>query len=227
MISETHTLLAAFQHADSFFPGGATAFSWGLETLVSDGVIGDAAGVESYLRAQITHRWATSDLPMLQAALAAHDDQARLIELDHLLDAMSLAARLRTGSARCGAALLSVHMRLGSAAAERYRELITCGEAFGHLPIVQGLVWGEMGLPLPIASAVSANALCQSIVSAAIRLGILSHIDSQLIIGRMRPTIAVAIEGDVPAANQSHAYIPQSEIALMRHEIQDNRLFAN
>jgi urease accessory protein len=225
--TETQVLLAAFQHADSFFPGGATAFSWGLETLVSDGVIGDAAGVEAYLRAQITHRWSTSDLPMLQAALVAHEDETRLIELDHLLDAMSLAARQRLGSTRCGSALLSVHMRLGSAAATSYRGIVARGAAFGHLPVVQGLVWGEMGLTLPIASAISANSLCQSIVSAAIRLGIASHIDSQLIIGRLRPIITAAVDGDVPAADQSHAYIPQSEIALMRHEIQDNRLFAN
>ncbi|EGH21042.1 urease accessory protein UreF, partial [Pseudomonas amygdali pv. mori str. 301020] len=35
------SLLLALQQADSFFPGGAVAWSWGLETLLADGYLGN------------------------------------------------------------------------------------------------------------------------------------------------------------------------------------------
>ena len=34
--AELRSSLLALQQADSFFPGGAVAWSWGLETLVAD-----------------------------------------------------------------------------------------------------------------------------------------------------------------------------------------------
>ena len=220
-------LLAAFQHADSFFPSGAIAFSWGLETLVADGVVQDADGVQSFLRSQIEFRWATVDLPMLHAAMAAEGALEQVASIDALFDAMSLSARMREGSSRCGMALLSVHERLGSMSGVAYRQLIRQGRAFGHLPGVQGLICPELGLAPPVAGAMSAHGVCQSVDGAAIRLGILSHIDGQLILGSMRPVIAGILNGAATPLDRARAYVPQSEIAMMRHEIQDNRLFAN
>lgn len=227
MTGETSTLLLAFQHADSFFPGGATAFSWGLESLVADGIVRDAGGVYAFVQSQIRHRWATSDRPMLLEALAACDNLDQILSLDGLVDAVSLSARMREGSSRCGTALLSVHARLGLDVAESYRGLVREGRAFGHLVIVQGLVWGRLGVTPTLASAMSAHGFCQSIVSAAIRLGIMSHLDGQRSLERIRPIIAGIMESATVTSDRIHAYVPQSEIAAMRHEVQDSRLFAN
>lgn len=226
MMENLH-LLAAFQHADSFFPSGAIAFSWGLEALVTDGLIDGAGGVQAFLEAQIEYRWATSDLPLLQAALAADGALDEIASLDAMLNAMLLSTRLREGSARCGLALLSVHERLGSSPAMTYRRRIREGNAIGQLPVVQGLLWQGLGLTPAVAGAMSAHGLCQSVIGAAVRLGVLSHIDGQLIIGRVRPVIAAILGRKALSLKQVRAYVPQSEIAAMRHEVQDNRLFAN
>ena len=42
---ETQSLLGALQFADSFFPSGSIAFSWGLETLRTDGEVVSAQQV--------------------------------------------------------------------------------------------------------------------------------------------------------------------------------------
>ena len=39
---DSRALLAALQHADSFFPSGTVSFSWGLEALRADGLVRNA-----------------------------------------------------------------------------------------------------------------------------------------------------------------------------------------
>ena len=43
------SFLALLQHGDSFFPGGATSFSWGLEGLCADGIVVDADDVSAFV----------------------------------------------------------------------------------------------------------------------------------------------------------------------------------
>jgi urease accessory protein UreF len=86
----------------------------------------------------------------------------------------------------------------------------------------------------------TANALLQ----AAMRLGRISHRDAQAILHRLRPAIAAAVEGpsscdtDSPltltpslegerAAGALRSFHPLQEIASMRHERAEARLFAS
>ena len=48
-MSENATLLTALQYADSFFPSGGSAFSWGLEALCADRQITSADAVRRFL----------------------------------------------------------------------------------------------------------------------------------------------------------------------------------
>lgn len=221
------TLLIALQHADSFFPGGGTAFSWGLEPLHADGQIGDASGVERFLAIQIERRWASCDRPFLIAAHRAAGDLDRIAAIDRLFAAMVLPRELREGAARAGGALLETHRRLGTAGAAAYRALVREGKAPGALPVVQGLLWQAAGIDEAAAAALSAHALSVGVVGAAIRLGIIGHIDAQRIIMAVRPTIAVRLAEPAADIRDAHGFAPAADIAAMRHETQTIRLFAN
>src|SRR6188474_1071921 len=87
---EPQSLLGALQYADSFFPSGSVAFSWGLETLRLDGEVVSAVQVAQFLEAQLVHRWAAFDVPVLVAAMRAHASLDRLADLDDLVEAMTL-----------------------------------------------------------------------------------------------------------------------------------------
>jgi urease accessory protein len=224
---EPHSLLGALQYADSFFPSGSIAFSWGLETLRADGEIVSTEQVAQFLEGQLFHRWASFDTPVLVAAMRAGGKFDRLADLDDLVEAMTLATELRESSRRAGASLLKVHVGLGTPGAAEYRQRIVEGKARGHLPVVQGLLWNATGLSEEACRAVSAHTLCTGIVGAALRLGMIGHLDAQRILLQVRPILVELLRLPAGQAEELYAYAPHAEIAAMRHEVQDSRLFAN
>ena len=224
-MTDSADLLAALQHGDSFFPSGSLAFSWGLETLRNDGLLRGAEDVEWFVLDQLRHRWATFDRPVLVAAHRAADDPDSLARIDKLVEAMSLAREARDGSRRAGAALLSVHENLGTEGASAYHERVKGRRAWGHLAVVQGLVWRGAGLDETAASAISGHTLCVGLLGAALRLGLIGHIDSQRSLARLRNDIIDLLAAPAPALGDMGVYTPEAEVAGMRHETASTRLF--
>ncbi|WP_072395810.1 urease accessory UreF family protein [Hyphomicrobium sp. CS1GBMeth3] len=225
MIGGWSELLSALRYGDSFFPSGAIAFSWGLETLVADGIVRDAATAEAFLRGQTLRRWDTFDRPFVVAAMRARD--ACAYNLDRDVESLTLVREQREASARAGRSLLAVHERLGTPGAAEYQRAIRSKRAHGHVPVVQGLLFVRAGLSPGIGQAMSAYGVCVGTVSAAVRLGVLGAIDAQKVLSSVLPDIAVLLETSARDPQEAFAYVPQAEIAIMRHEEQSGRLFAS
>ena len=219
--------LALLQHGDSFFPSGAIAFSFGLETLCEDRRIDSAPALASFLEGQLRARWATCDRGALAAAHRAAADPRAVVAVDALLEASTLAAELRRGSRRAGRALLKVHTALGTAGAVAYHALVAGGEAPGHSAAIQGLVWRGAGLDIAAAEALSAHTFVTGILGAALRLGLLGHLGAQRILQDTRALVADLLSAPAPALDALRASTPEAEIAIMRHETAATRLFAN
>lgn len=224
-MADAAALLLALQMGDSAFPSGGFGFSWGLETLKADGMVRDGKGVADFAAAQLRRRWASADRPVLRAALAGRDDVERLGALDREVEAMALAAEQREGSRRLGRALLRTHVTMGTPGAAAFQAAQRQGRVLGHLPVVQGVVWGGAGLDAEDAEAVSAFALIAGIGQAAVRLALIGPVEAQAMIAALRDTIADVLEA--PCPERPHAFAPAAEIAVMRHESGDARLFAN
>ncbi len=226
-MSDDTTLLTALQYADSFFPSGGTAFSWGLEALCADRQATSVDEVRRFLEGQLRQRWATCDRLFLAAAHRASANLEAVATLDRVLGAMTLPRELREGAARAGGALLGVHERLGTAGAADYRTRVRAGQAPGHLPVVQGLLLAGVGLDERMASIVSAHALSVSVVSAALRLSVITHVDAQRILMAVRGLLAELLAEPVGDIARAFVYTPATDVAAMRHESQTARLFAN
>jgi len=149
------------------------------------------------------------------------------MSIDRSLAAMTLPRELREGAARAGGALLNIHERLGTPGATAYRQRVHDGNAPGHLAVVQGLLWAGVGLDEAAAAAVSAHALSVGIVSAALRLSVISHVDAQRILTTKRDIIAGLLAEPVLGIDDASVFAPTTDIAAMRHETQTARLFAN
>jgi len=224
---DAYEMLMALQHADSFFPGGGVSFSWSLETLHADRMVASSSQLAEFVEGQLRNRWATCDAGALVAAHRAQGQLDRIAAVDAIIEAMTLATELREGSKRAGNALLTVHAKLDTAGATEYRDRVRTRDAHGHLPVVQGMVWRAAGMPEDICRAASAHALCTGLVSAALRMGFIGHVDAQKVLIRMRPVLVELLGQEPTDVDGLHAYTPQAEIAAMRHEVQDARLFAN
>ncbi len=226
-MAEPASLLAALQQSDSFFPSGATAFSWGLEALRRDALVGDSAALLAFAAGQVLQRWATFDQGVLCAAWHAGDDFAAWHEIDALCEAMTLPESSRTGSRRLGRTLADVHARLGLGTARTLRERLAAGASPGHLAAVQGLLWRSLGIDLDGARAIGAHTVCTNAVSAAVRLGIAGHLDAQRILITLRAPLAQLLSRDPPATASLSSTTFSADIAALRHAGQGARLFAN
>jgi urease accessory protein len=91
----------------------------------------------------------------------------------------------------------------------------------------QGLLLAGVGLDERIASTVSAHALSVSVVSAALRLSVITHVDAQRILTAVRRLLAELLAEPVLDVAQAAVYTPATDVAAMRHESQTARLFAN
>jgi urease accessory protein len=225
MAPDVVALLTALQFADSAFPSGGFAFSWGLEGLEADGLVDDASGVAEIAEEQLTYRWNTMDRILLRRAYAA-TDVAALAAVDLQAEAATLSAQMRTGSRRAGRALLGTSARLGHAAARAYREATHADERLGHLAVAQGVVFKAAGLALPLAEMLSAWAVVSGLAGAAVRLGMIGHVEAQQTATSLRPVLARLLAGDPPSGARLASFTPLTDIAVARGASRHMRMFA-
>jgi urease accessory protein len=219
--------LSLLQFGDSQFPSGSFAFSGGLEALFNDQKIRTPTEVMNFISAQLQQRWNSLDRVALCRCYRLGDDLDAISAIDHEVDAMTLAAGLRVGSCRNGAALLSIHARLETHNSAEYRRRLQSGQSPGHIAVIQGLLWRHCGLSEIQSQAASAHAVCSDLLGAAMRLGKLGHLHAQLIRQQLTPVIATLLEVPVSDHTEMHSYLPATEIAAMRHESSKLRLFSN
>ena len=215
-------LLAALQVADSAFPTGGFAFSWGLEAALAEGRA-DRRSFPDWLAAEMLGRWARFDRPAVAGAWR-RPDPAALLGWDAEVDALIWAEPIRRRSAEAGAALLAAAARLGDPAGAALRDAAAEARAAGHLPVAQGAVFRSLGLTLDLALAASAHAAAQALATAALRLGAVGALEAQAALAALRPRLAEAVADPGPDARPA-AFAPLSEIAMLRPPA--GRLFVN
>lgn len=220
-------ILRSLQHSDSFFPSGAIALSGGLETLVNEARIDSRSAIQEFLVGQLHFRWATMERPILVAAFRESRNPRNLCKIDMQVEAQTLAAKARIGSVRSGRALLQVHSTLETPNAKKYNDMIQKGDAIGHNTVIQGFVWGNIGLSEQLIEVMSAHTFCVGLLGASLRLGIVGHTGAQTVFGQIQAIIATVLKEKTPTLAEMSVFSPEQEIAVMRHENSSHRLFLN
>lgn len=224
---DAHQMLSAFQFADSTFPSGGFAFSQGLEAASEHQDHLGPFDLEAMMRSQIQHRWACSDRVALIRAHRLGGALQPTIELDHEVEACTLVEALRLGSRRNGAAMLIAYERMGLEGAKLYRRQIRQAGVPGHLSIVQGLVWQELGLAENLAVAMSGYQAVMSLSTAAVRLGLTGALEVQAVIGNVLQLVGDLSSEPVDDDELLSSFVPLSEIAVSWKDSRGQRLFSN
>lgn len=201
------------------FPVGGFAYSGGLESAVRDGLASDPEALRTWFDTLLTRGPWRNDGVLLAEAWRSLDDAERLAAVAALAEALA-----------------------GSA--ERHLEIMTVGEAFAAAasawphPALESL-----GPRPPYSVAVGVTAAAQSIhledclaafyhtllsqgVSAAIRLGVIGQRQGVALLAQFEETIVtLAKETAASSLDDLGSAAIYADIAALRHETQETRLF--
>jgi len=225
MLFDRSQTLALLQLGDSAYPAGGFAFSWGLEGLAADGMLADRDQLDRIIVDHLARRWATMDRILLRQAFHAPNCEA-IAAVDCYAEAATPSAEMREGSRRAGKALLGVRVKLDGPLSVAYRKLVSSDQRLGHLPIVQAVVCRDGDFGLDAAELVSGWSLVTGLVSAAVRLGIIGHIEAQRSLSAAR-SLLVELLAETPRPDTvPTSFTPFIDIAVSRGPQRHVRMFA-
>lgn len=223
--------LTLIQLADSFFPSGTYTFSHGLEALVQQDRVQQPEDIVCFLQILLHNKIATCDLVALIHAYRASsvNDLKAIEQVETQLYAQTLIETIRKTQQQSGRALLMVaqstwqHQQLEALERSRVLKQFYCLH-----PVVFGVVGNIADLSLTDTTLAFLHGFVTGILGAAIRLGILGHLQAQ----KMLLLLALDIEQASNIAlklnlTQMWSCTPEIERAQMRHSRLNSRLFAN
>jgi urease accessory protein len=204
-------LLTLTQWLSPAFPVGSYAYSHGLEAVIAAGEVSGPDSLAVWL----------DDTLRLGAGRA---------------DAILLAAAHRGEDA---AALAAVARAL-AASAERWHETMAQGRAFAEAvnavtgstadampyPVAVGVAARRLALDTGQVAALYLHAFAANLVSAAVRFVPLGQAAGQRVLAGLHPAIAdVAAEATVAQVDDIATSVLRGDLAAMRHETMDVRIF--
>jgi urease accessory protein len=222
-------LISLLHFADGVFPAGGYAHSFGLESYCQSGLVRDAAQLQSLLVAQLEGSSGPCDATAAVGALRAFSagDSEACRQLDQTLEAMKSVREFREGSRQMGRQTLRVAATLtADGRLARYLEEVNGGRACGHHAAVLGMTGSVLGWTEFEVATVFLYSTSALLVGAALRLLRIGQTEGQRVLWALHPTIArVAEEATRRDPADLCSFTPALEIAGMRHERLETRLF--
>ncbi len=214
------------QTSDALFPTGAYAHSLGFEESVRLGLVRDEASLAAFLREQIVPAQEHQELPYLRFAHAAESIE-QLCAIDREISAWKLAREAREASTQLGGRRLKAVRNISSAPLlEQFESAIHQGLASGHHLVVCGLQAHVEDVPLHAALTTYFYQSLAAICAAAMKLIRIGQDGCQRVLRATCAAVPTIIERSLLIPHeQAGAFNPLLEIASMRHERADERLF--
>ena len=200
------------------FPVGAFSYSHGLETAIRSGTVRDADTLSAWISGLLEHGGGWTDAVLFKAAWAAVSagDRADLDDLVELADALPVSLERRRETLSQGEAFLAAAQAWGP----------TPVEGAVAYPVAVGAVCGATGVPLDPALTAWLHAFAANLVSVAVRIVPLGQVAGVAVIAGLEPIIiATAARAAASTLDDLGSAAILSDIAAMRHETLDGRLF--
>jgi urease accessory protein len=222
-------LLSLLHFADSAFPTGGYAHSFGLEHYCQAGIVRDREGLERFLLAQLEGAAGPCDATAVAGTLRAltRDDLDACRRLDESLEAMKVVKTFREGSRQMGRQTLRVAATLiGEPRLAGYLDAVNARRAPGHHAVAFGLTAGALGWEAEPAATAFLYSTTALLVGAALRLLPMGQLEGQEVLWRLHPVIArVAREAAVRPPADLWSFTPGLDIQGMLHGRLEARLF--
>ena len=189
--------LTLMQLSDSFFPSGMYTMSNGLETVFDEKRIRSESDVYDFLENILEQQLGPADSVALSNAYdcAKNGNIFGIIQCDEILHSMKLIEETRSASCRAGSQMMKCICAISSTEIlEVYSEKISKNESPGTHPVVAGVCSFVLGVKKEQARQMMMYGFCVSVTGAALRLGLIDHIQSQKILHQLKPKIQEILE---------------------------------
>jgi urease accessory protein len=221
-------LVRVLQFGDSMFPVGGFAFSCGVESAIQTGVVADAATLHAFTRTAVEQAARGDGIALIAAHRAAMGaDVGTLIGVDEEIHARKLSDEARTMSTRLGKKFTEMGVSVvGAPLLHEWRSCIEGSRTPGCYPVALAVTFAALGLPARDAFVVHQSTLAATILSAALRLMKVSHVQTQAILFELSGHTEAAY--DVAAAarlSDMSGFAPLTEILAAVHANAHVRLF--
>ena len=223
---EDAATLSLMQLCDGAFPAGLFAMSNGIEYMHRAGRMTSAGTLREFCSTYLANQVGPTDCV---AAVMAHryaeaGDMAGIEELDRAVLAAKQVRGPREASCRSGMQTVRCIKGLaGHRMLERYAGYVS-GSGGGAHPVAVGVCGCALGMTSKMVSLAVPYGFVSGSVGAALRLGMLDHLEAQRTIHELQPDIIGAAE----CGRRSEAlwqFCPQAEIMQMAHEEMDSKMF--
>jgi urease accessory protein len=214
------------QTADALFPTGAYAHSLGFEEIVRLGMVRNEATLRDYLIQQIAPAQERLELPYLRFAFHAEGTGA-LCEIDREIDAWKLPREARRASAQLGGRRLKALRTISDDTAfADFEAAIREGRADGHHLVVCALQARVESVPLAAALAAYYYQSLAAICAAALKLIRIGQEGCQRALRAACSGADESLRRSLTVLREdAGCFNPMLEIASMRHERANERLF--
>ena len=206
------------------YPVGAFSYSHGLENVVEEGLVHNAASLRSWLADLLLLGSGRNDAVLFQHAFHAANDPAALRDIAELAAAFVASAERELETMAQGRAFAeATHDAWPSAALDRLLENRDGPLAY---PLVVAVTAAGHGLPLKPSLHAYLHGFAANLVSAGVRLIPLGQRDGQRVTAALENTIAETVQAALttPLEDLGGAAV-LADLAAMKHETQYTRLF--
>jgi urease accessory protein len=223
-------LARLLQFGDSMFPIGAFAFSGGLEAAIQKGVVIDARTLFEFARTATAQAAAGDGIALIHAHRAARaGDLDEVAGIDQRVFARKLSSESRMMSVRMGrkAAELGAQVT-GAPLVAAWRDCIESGATPGCHPLSLAVNFAAQDLPARDAFVAHHYGVAVTILSAALRLMRIDHVETQKMLYGLTDCVDDAYTRAASASlNAMAGFAPMTEILAAVHVKAHVRLFMN
>jgi len=221
--------LSLMQLSDSFFPSGLYTMSNGLETFFDEKRVSSQNDISNLLEIILEQQLGPADSVALSNAYdcAKNDDVLGIIKCDNILNSMKLIQESRAASCRAGSQMIKcISGIFSNDLLKTYSEKISKNESSGTHPVVLGVCSFVMGVKKEQTKQMMMYGFCVSVTGAALRLGIIDHIQSQKILHEIKPKIQEILEKfSNTKIDDCWQFSPKYDLIQMTHENKFSKMF--